>query len=151
MNSLITDFLAENTSIIIIIICFAFCILVGYFGDKRFKANNILEKKKDDNLQDDSSNDSNIALSEEASSIQTQDEIIKMDVETESEIPVFEWNDTNNIQTNNYNDAIVQNEINNSELNQFIDDALSSTNLEQKTNSNQEFPFSPEDNINNIF
>lgn len=173
----ITDLLMENTSVIIVIVAVLVCIIIGYIGDKRFKAKGILEKKENTLSKEESIIESEYVKEE------SMVEVIKPI--NESEVPVFDNTNTiisnvvnnsdvmyadsmnqninnqfNNIQAqpnvmysdNSVSPQMVSNEpvaqqpVNNMSLSQMANQASSGVQ-----NPAQEFPYSPEDNINNIF
>lgn len=198
MISSITDLILENTSIIIVVAVVLVCIIIGYIGDKRFKAKGILEKKEK-TLEKEETIVESEPVKEEPS--------VEIITTNENEIPVFDnVNDiTNNNLVNNSdamytdnmnqninnqsntmplqtdmsepnimysdnfveqqvvsNEQIVQQPVNNMPLSQMANQANSSmhnplnANMQEPISSNvqntaQEFPYSPEDNINNIF
>lgn len=185
MITTITDLIMENTSIILVVAIVLACIIIGYIGDKRFKAKGILEKKgkSDQKLEE----KQETIVGREPFNEETSVEVISTN---QNEIPVFDTinditsNNVNNNDTtytdnmnqninNQFNAMPLQNDMTQSNImysdNSVTSQILSNEQMAQQPVNNmplsqmanqansgmqnpaQEFPYSPEDNINNIF
>lgn len=158
------EIFTENPMIIVAIVIFIICVVIGFFGDQHFKKKKELERIINDNEKNNSNINNDQPSGDEVSGelagiVENQKNINGSDSISSINDGVIQTNLENSTQDNSINDAIesslsnINAQVNNESKQQWNNNSLPENNINEPTGNPVPFDgqINNEENINNMF
>ena len=158
------ELFGDNPTLIIAIVVFVLCVIIGFFADRHLRKENKIGKildddeinitnKEDKNVNDEITNDSNNTQNSNTNNTRINDNIKKEDQVNQAIDNIIDGNTTSNNNqgvVNNVNNQQVNNNVSLNNQSIVNNDTISKENI-KNNRSYENIVSNPDDEINNMF